>query len=301
VSVVLRCALPIPLVCTAFNADFEGDLLGVHLPLSAEAQAEARILMLSTNNILKPADGRPVTMPTQDMIIGHYFLTMQVDGALGEGRAFGSVAEALMAFDQKQLSVQAKIKLRLSDVTPPAGHTLAPNGTILLETTLGRALFNEALPADYPYCDYEVGKKQLGQIVNDLAERYPKVDVAYCLDALKDLGFHWATRSGVTVSIGDVSTPADKPEILSGYEDRAGKIDKQYERGLITEDERRQELIEIWTDATSRLGTAMEKNFSKTNPSGSTSTPSTRTCTLAPRASSRWASRACGSRSPPAA
>ena len=255
-----------PLVCTAFNADFDGDQMAVHLPLSAEAQAEARILMLSTNNILKPADGRPVTMPTQDMIIGTYFLTMERDGAAGEGRAFGSVAEALMAFDRRQLSVQAKIKLRLNDIVPPAGKTLAANGSILLETTLGRALFNEALPDDYAYADYEVGKKQLGQIVNDLAERYPKVQVAYCLDQLKDLGFHWATRSGVTVSIGDVETPADKPKILASYEDRANKIDKQYERGLITDDERRQELIEIWTDATSRLGTAMENNFSKTNP-----------------------------------
>ena len=255
-----------PLVCTAFNADFDGDQMAVHLPLSAEAQAEARILMLSTNNILKPADGRPVTMPTQDMIIGHYFLTMQRDGVKGEGRAFGSVAEALMAFDRHELSVQAKIKLRLRDIVPPEGIELSPSGSVLLETTLGRALFNEALPEDYPYADYEVGKKQLGQIVNDLAERYPKVEVAHCLDQLKDLGFHWATRSGVTVSIGDVTTPADKPQILAAYEDRATKIDKQYERGLITEDERRQELIEIWTDATSRLGAAMEANFSKTNP-----------------------------------
>jgi DNA-directed RNA polymerase subunit beta' len=255
-----------PLVCTAFNADFDGDQMAVHLPLSAEAQAEARILMLSTNNILKPADGRPVTMPTQDMIIGMYYLTMQVDGEPGEGRAFGSVAEALMAFDRRELSPQARIKLRLNDIVPPAGKELSANGSLLLETTLGRALFNEALPADYAYADYEVGKKQLGQIVNDLAERYPKVEVAHCLDALKDLGFHWATRSGVTVSIGDVETPADKPQILAVYEERASKIDKQYDRGLITEDERRQELIEIWTDATSRLGTAMEKNFSRTNP-----------------------------------
>src|SRR5437762_4356558 len=184
-----------PLVCTAFNADFDGDQMAVHVPLSMEAQLEAQVLMLSTNNILKPADGRPVTMPTQDMIIGTYFLTMQRDGAVGEGRAFGSVAEALMAFDRGQLSVQAKIKLRLYDIVPPMGKTLSPNGSILLETTLGRALFNEALPADYAYADYEVGKKQLGQIVNDLAERYPKVQVAYCLDQLKDLGFYWATRS----------------------------------------------------------------------------------------------------------
>ena len=255
-----------PLVCTAFNADFDGDQMAVHLPLSAEAQAEARILMLSTNNILKPADGRPVTMPTQDMIIGHYFLTMQVDGANGEGRAFGSVAEAQMAFDRGELSVQAKIKLRLRDIVPPAGVEMSPSGSVLLETTLGRALFNEALPDDYAYADYEVGKKQLGQIVNDLAERYPKIEVASCLDQLKDLGFHWATRSGVTVSIGDVTTPANKAELLAAYEDRATKIDRQYERGLITEDERRQELIEIWTDATSKLGAAMEANFSRTNP-----------------------------------
>ena len=255
-----------PLVCTAFNADFDGDQMAVHLPLSAEAQAEARILMLSTNNILKPADGRPVTMPTQDMIIGMYYLTMQNDGTAGEGRAFGSTAEALMAFDRGELSVQARIKLRLDGIAPPAGFELNERGSITLETTLGRALFNEALPGDYPFVDYEVGKKQLGQIVNDLAERYPKVQVANCLDALKDLGFHWATRSGVTVSIGDVETPPNKAELLAGYEDRASKIDRQYERGLITEDERRQELIEIWTDATSRLGAAMEANFSKTNP-----------------------------------
>ncbi len=255
-----------PLVCTAFNADFDGDQMAVHLPLSAEAQAEARILMLSTNNILKPADGRPVTMPTQDMIIGMYYLTMQNDGVAGEGRAFGSTSEAVMAFDRGELSVQAKVKLRLDGIVPPEGFTLNERGSITLETTLGRALFNEALPSDYPFVDYEVGKKQLGQIVNDLAERYPKVQVANCLDALKDLGFHWATRSGVTVSIGDVETPSNKAELLAGYEDRASKIDRQYERGLITEDERRQELIEIWTDATSRLGAAMEANFSKTNP-----------------------------------
>ncbi len=255
-----------PLVCTAFNADFDGDQMAVHLPLSAEAQAEARILMLSTNNILKPADGRPVTMPTQDMIIGGYFLTMDRDDVAGAGRVFGSVAEAQMAFDLKEIDVQAPIRIRMRDIVPPAGTELRPDGSILLETTLGRALFNEALPDDYPFVNNEVGKKQLGTIINDLAERYPKVEVANCLDNLKALGFHWATRSGVTVSIGDVSTPADKAEILSGYEARAKKVDTQYDRGLITEDERRQELIEIWTDATSVLGQAMEKNFSKTNP-----------------------------------
>ena len=255
-----------PLVCTAFNADFDGDQMAVHLPLSAEAQAEARILMLSTNNILKPADGRPVTMPTQDMIIGHYFLTIHREGSSGEGRAFSSVAEAIMAFDRKQILVGSKIKLRLTGIVPPPGKELNADGSIILETTLGRALFNEALPADYPFVDMEVGRKRLGTIVNDLAERYPKVEVAHTLDNLKDLGFSWATRSGVTVSIADVQTPPTKKLILAGYEAKAAKVDKLYERGQVTEEERRQELIQIWTDATAELTAAMEANFTRDNP-----------------------------------
>jgi DNA-directed RNA polymerase subunit beta' len=207
-----------------------------------------------------------VTMPTQDMIIGHYFLTPQRDDTPGAGRVFGSVAEAVMAFDRRELGVGAPIRIRLRDIVPPEGQQLRANGTILLETTLGRALFNEALPSDYPFVNAEVGKKQLGVIVNALAERYPKVEVANCLDHLKELGFHWATRSGVTVSISDVQTPANKPEILAAYEARSSKIDKQYDRGLITEEERRQELIEIWTDATAVLTAEMEKNFTRTNP-----------------------------------
>ncbi|MBC7592435.1 MAG: DNA-directed RNA polymerase subunit beta' [Kineosporiaceae bacterium] len=241
-----------PLVCSAFNADFDGDQMAVHLPLSAEAQAEARILMLSTNNILKPSDGRPVTMPTQDMIIGLYFLTLDRSGHVGEGRAFASVAEAIMAFDRKEITLQAKVKLRIEGKT--------------LDTTLGRAIFNEALPEDYPYVDYQVGKKQLGVIVNDLAERYSKVDVANALDALKDTGFYWATRSGVTISIDDVVKPLRKPEILATYEAQAAKVQVQFDRGLITEDERRQELIEIWTQATAEVSAEMEKAFTEDNP-----------------------------------
>ncbi|MDN4171644.1 DNA-directed RNA polymerase subunit beta' [Nocardioides sp. SOB77] len=242
-----------PLVCSAFNADFDGDQMAVHLPLSAEAQAEARILMLSTNNILKPSDGRPVTMPTQDMIIGLFFLTTDREGEPGEGRAFSSPAEAIMAFDRGEISVQSQVKIRVEDEG-------------ILETTLGRVLFNDTLPADYPFVNYEVGKKQLGAIVNDLAERYTKVEVAASLDALKDTGFRWATFSGVTVSIEDVVTPADKQEILSGYEAQAAKVQKQFERGLVTDEERRQELIEIWTEASNEVGKAMEKNFDRANP-----------------------------------
>ncbi|MDQ1602222.1 MAG: DNA-directed polymerase subunit beta, partial [Actinomycetota bacterium] len=259
-----------PLVCTAFNADFDGDQMAVHLPLSAEAQAEARILMLSSNNILSPAHGRPITAPTQDMVLGIYFLTVDRDGMKGEGRAFTSVAEAMMAHDAGQLDLQAKITLRLADVVPPRGWE-APEGwetgqPVMLHTTLGRALFNEALPTDYPFVDKPTDKKELSGIVNDLAERYPKVQVGATLDALKAAGFHWATRSGVTISIEDVVTPKIKQSILDRHEGRAEKVQSQYERGLITDDERRQELINIWTEATNEVAKAMEDAFPRTNP-----------------------------------
>ncbi len=257
-----------PLVCAAFNADFDGDQMAVHLPLSAEAQAEARVLMLSTNNILKPADGRPVTVPSHEMIIGMYWLTMLQEEEKGAGRAFSSVAEAIMAHDRGDLHVGAPIKLRLEGVIPPAGYAdkVRADGSVILETSLGRALFNEALPSDFPFVNERVGKKQIGQIVNDLAERYPLIDTVRTLDGLKDLGFQWGSRSGVTVSIADVQTPPSKPEILAAYDARAAKIDTLYERGSVTEDERRQELIELWTDATAELTDAMKDNFSQTNP-----------------------------------
>ena len=258
-----------PLVCTAFNADFDGDQMAVHLPLSAEAQAEARILMLSSNNILKPADGRPVTMPTQDMIIGLFHMTSEKDDAPGEGRVFGSIAEAIMAYDAHELDVNAMVRIRLEGVVPPAGTEL-PEGweqgqPLLVSTTLGRALFNETLPADYTFVNTEADKKKLSTIVNDLAERYPKVQVAATLDALKEAGFHWATRSGVTISISDVVTPPRKQEILEAYEAKAEKVQQQFELGLITDDERRQELIEIWTQATNEVAKELEGSLPKTN------------------------------------
>jgi len=245
-----------PLVCTAFNADFDGDQMAVHLPLSAEAQAEARVLMLSSNNILSPASGRPITSPTQDMVLGLYFLTSLRENELGEGRAFGSLAEGLMAYDQNSVTLQAKIKIRLT-------HN---GGSEIRETTLGRAIFNEILPEGYKFVDYDVTKKLLGQIVDDLAEGFAKVTVAQTLDALKSLGFYWATRAGITIAIEDVVTPAGKQAILDGYEIKAEKVQSQYEKGLITDDERRQELIEIWTNATAEVAKAMEDNFPKTNP-----------------------------------
>ncbi len=263
-----------PLVCAAFNADFDGDQMAVHLPLSAEAQAEARILMLSSNNILKPSDGRPVTMPTQDMIIGLYHLTTEVEDAKGAGRVFSSVAEAIMAFDNGEIELGSLVRIRLTHLVPtplsdlPEGLELDAEGfaqELLVETTLGRALFNETLPEDYPFVNDQVDKKRLSTIVNDLAERYPKVQVAASLDALKEAGFHWATRSGITVAISDVVTPPRKLEILEGYEEKATKVQTQYERGLITDDERRQELIEIWTQATNEVAKEMEANLPRTN------------------------------------
>jgi DNA-directed RNA polymerase subunit beta' len=186
------------------------------------------------------------------MVLGLYYMTMEREGELGEGRAFGSISEAIMAHDQHSVSLQAKVKVRVKGET--------------LETTIGRALFNEALPDDFPFVDHDVTKKALGAIVDKLAEFYPKVTVAQTLDALKSLGFHWATRAGVTIGIEDVVTPPRKREILDGYETQADKVQSQYEKGLITDDERRQELIEIWTKATAEVGKAMEDNFPRLNP-----------------------------------
>ena len=259
-----------PLVCTAFNADFDGDQMAVHLPLSAEAQAEARILMLSSNNILSPANGRPITTPTQDMVLGIYNLTMVGESAGDEIPAYSSLSEAVMALDRGMLGLQEPVRLRLTGVVPPEGWVAPedwqPGDSFVLQTTLGRAIFNEALPADFPYVDYQVDKKALGGLVNQLADRYPKVDVAATLDALKELGFYWATRAGVTISIDDVVTPPQKAELLAAAEERAGKVQAQYERGLITDSERRQELIEIWTRATDEVARAMQDHFPRQNP-----------------------------------
>lgn len=259
-----------PLVCTAFNADFDGDQMAVHVPLSAEAQAEARILMLSSNNILSPGSGKPITTPTQDMVLGIYHLTRKNSGAKGEGRAFSSLGEALMAFDKKELDIQAQIKIRLQNVFPGASDK-SPEGwtfgnPLILETTLGRALFNEALPNNYPFVNYDVDKKRLGNLITDLTEKYPKIQVAQTLDELKDIGFYWSTRSGVTISIDDVVPPPEKDGLMKKAEDLAAKVQKNFERGMVSDLERRQELIDIWTKATDEIAEAMEKNFPEDNP-----------------------------------
>ncbi len=258
-----------PLVCGAFNADFDGDQMAVHLPLSAEAQAEARILMLSTNNILKPSDGRPVTMPSQDMIIGIFFLTTDRAGTARVGSSPPRPRRSWPSTTTRS-PCRARCTIRLPDVVPAGGSRRFPRAgpqgdPLTLETTLGRALFNETLPTDYPFVNFEVGKKQLGVIVNDLAERYSKVAVANSLDALKEAGFLWATQSGVTVSIEDVVTPENKAEILGAFEQQAETVQVNYEDGLMTDEERRQELIEIWTQAANEVGKAMEENFERAN------------------------------------
>ncbi|GAB2979968.1 DNA-directed RNA polymerase subunit beta' [Frigoribacterium salinisoli] len=253
-----------PLVCAAFNADFDGDQMAVHLPLSVEAQAEARILMLASNNILKPSDGRPVTLPAQDMIIGLHYLTTVTPGAVGEGRAFSSVAEAILAYDQHTLDLNAVAKIRMNGVhfaegEAPEGYVLGDD--VLVETTLGRALFNENLPADYPFVQQVTDKGVLSAIVNDLAERYPKVAVAAALDNIKDAGFYWASRSGVTVALSDVLTPPRKPEIVAGYEKQAAAVQGEFDKGLISDAERRADLIKIWTEATNEVAAEMRSNF----------------------------------------
>ena len=258
-----------PLVCAAFNADFDGDQMAVHLPLSAEAQAEARILMLSSNNILKPSDGRPVTMPAQDMIIGLYHLTTVNEDALGAGRTFGSVAEAIMAFDAGELHINAPITIRFEDIVAPTDWE-APEGwsegdPIRLTTTLGTVYFNETLPLDFPFVQGQVGKKRLGTIVNALAERYEKVQVSASLDALKSYGFHWSTFSGVSFGLADVVAPPNKAEIIAKYEAKAAQVDENRDLGLVSEAERNSELIDIWTEATNEVDAAMRANFERDN------------------------------------
>jgi DNA-directed RNA polymerase subunit beta' len=243
-----------PLVCTAFNADFDGDQMAVHLPLSAEAQAEARVLMLSANNVLSPAHGRTLVTPSQDMIIGAYYLTEKVEGAKGEGRVFRNLHEVERAYEADEVSVHAEIQWR-----NPAVTVVGEDGTRQhLTTTVGRVLFNQSLPEEFGFVNETMRKKQVGEIVDRLANDYPKAVVAKSLDAIKDLCFHYASRSGLTVSIDDVKTPPEKKGILEFHEAEADKIETQFRRGIITDGERRQKEVEIWNDATDQVRAAME-------------------------------------------
>ncbi|WP_296181047.1 DNA-directed RNA polymerase subunit beta' [uncultured Mobiluncus sp.] len=270
-----------PLVCGAFNADFDGDQMAVHVPLSAEAQAEARVLMLSSNNILKPSDGRPVTMPSQDMIIGIYHLTSDEDPEMVHNPRFdpdgnrvlkyySSPAEARLAYDNDDLALQETCVIRMEpgdlppeDMTMPEGWQ--PGDRFELETSLGRVIFNDSLPRDYPFVNYVVEKKKLGKIVNDLAELYQKADIEVSLDALKSFGFHWSTWSGITISFTDVVPPATKPAILEKYENLASDVQADYDLGAITEDERYSALIDLWRACTNEVAEEMRENFPERN------------------------------------
>ena len=265
-----------PLVCEAFNADFDGDQMAVHLPLSAEAQAEARLLMLSSNNVLSPASGRPIVTPSQDMVIGIFYISEEIENALGAGRAFSSVDEALMAYEIGDISIHAPIKMRVGALAgdPEAHADLKRSlGTLITEepldpirltdTTLGRALLNEAFPSSFPYVNAPVDKADMRTLIDEMIRRYDKPDVARSLDAIKSLGFQYATKAGLTIGLEDVKTPPEKAEIIARFEDRAEKMEALYQKGVITSDERHQELIEIWNEATDEVKDAMSATLMK--------------------------------------
>jgi DNA-directed RNA polymerase subunit beta' len=255
-----------PLVCPAFNADFDGDQMAVHLPLSAEAQAEARVLMLSTNNILSPAHGRTISSPTQDMVLGIYYLTASEEKPEKpeDIPSYAGIQEVLMALDRRVVGIHDWVRIRLVDKALPDAD--GQNGEARIETTPGRLVFNEAFPAEFPFVNTHVMKGDLSRLVDQCVRGYSRDVTGRVLDNLKDLGFHYATRAGLTIGVDDVITPKRKQKILDQYEREAQKVETQYRKGIITDDERRQELIEIWTRATDEVREEMESEFTTWNP-----------------------------------
>ena len=262
-----------PLVCTAFNADFDGDQMAIHLPLSPEAQAEARYLMLSVNNLLKPQDGKPVTVPTQDMILGSYYLTMQIDGEKGEGMYFKDVDEALLAYQNGDVGLHAKIKVRVTKEIDGEKKTKT------IVATVGRLIYNEEIPQDLGFVDrtdpekefdleidFAVMKKNLGTIIAKCIDKHGLNRSAELLDYIKALGYKYATKGAFTVSVHDVAVPKAKKKILADSEKQVEEVWKQYKRGLITEDERYSSIIKIWEKATNDVTEAMKDNFDELNP-----------------------------------
>ena len=241
-----------PLVCTAFNADFDGDQMAVHLPLSAEAQAESRLLMLSAHNILSPANGRPIATPTQDMVLGCFYLTLDKEGLKGEGRVFSSPDEVMMAIEFGDIDLRTIVTVKIDSE--------------MVKTTAGRLLFNKALPEDYPYVNTPVGKKEIADIVAECVDSYEITKTVQVLDQIKDLGFTYATRAGITIGLDDIKVPPNKWEMLNEPEKAVEKIESQWRRGLITETEKHQKVVEIWNEATDAVTKAMEDNFDVDNP-----------------------------------
>ena len=262
-----------PLVCTAFNADFDGDQMAVHLPLSVEAQAECRFLLLSPNNLLKPSDGGPVAVPSQDMVLGIYYLTQERPDALGEGKAFKSVNEAILAYENGALTLQSRIKVRVTKKLP--------DKTVLSsieESTLGRFIFNEILPQDLgfvdrsipgnelkPEVDFHVGKKGLKQILEKVINTHGATKTAEVLDDIKAMGYKYSTRAAMTVSISDMTVPPEKPELIKKAQDTVDKITRNYKRGKITEEERYKEVVETWKETDAVLTKALLGGLDKYN------------------------------------
>ena len=262
-----------PLVCTAYNADFDGDQMAVHLPLSVEAQAECRFLLLSPNNLLKPSDGGPVAVPSQDMVLGIYYLTQERPGAKGEGKVFKSVNEAILAYENNALTLHSRIKVRMSKVMH-GGEVK----TETIESTLGRFIFNEIIPQDLGFVDREaegnelllevdfhVGKKQLKQILEKVINTHGATATAEVLDAIKSTGYKYSTRAAMTVSISDMTVPPQKPEMIEQAQDTVDKITKNYKRGLITEEERYKEVVETWKATDDALTEALLSGLDKYN------------------------------------
>ena len=262
-----------PLVCTAFNADFDGDQMAVHLPLSVEAQAECRFLLLSPNNLLKPSDGGPVAVPSQDMVLGIYYLTQERPGAKGEGKIFKSVNEAILAYENQELTLHSRIKVR---VTKTLVDGTKKTGTV--ESTLGRFIFNEIIPQDLGFVDREkeendlllevdflVGKKQLKQILEKVINTHGATATAEVLDAIKATGYKYSTRAAMTVSISDMTVPPQKPEMIQKAQDTVDRITRNYKRGLVTEEERYKEVVETWKATDAELTEALLSGLDKYN------------------------------------
>ena len=260
-----------PLVCEAFNADFDGDQMAVHLPLSPEAQAESRYLMLSTNNLLKPQDGKPVAVPRLDMILGSYYLTMVLDGEKGEGTYYKDPEEALMAYENHDVGIHAKIFVRVSKEIDGEIKTSK------IETSVGRIIFNQGIPQDLGFIDreedpfqYEISfpvmKKSMGNIIERVIRTHGLIESAEVIDYIKALGFKYSTVAGITFSMSDVQVPEAKKGLLKEADSKIENIRKQYARGLITNDERYSEVIKVWENTTNRVSDAMEDNFDELNP-----------------------------------
>ena len=247
-----------PMVCTAYNADFDGDQMAVHVPLSAEAQSEARLLMMASNNILNPKDGRPVAIPTQDMVLGCYYLTMQREGEPGEGKCFKDPEEAIMAYDNRVISLHAKVKVRVPEIG-------------LTETTVGRIIFNEVIPTELKaewggFVNQVADKKALSSIVDKCYRKLGFSATTALLDGVKKLGFTYATRAGLTIGIQDITIPKEKKGLLKEAEGQVEKVELQFRRGLITEEERYQTVIGIWNDTTKMVTEALIEDLDRFNP-----------------------------------